>query len=395
VCQVIDFQNLTGSPPVSKFSRHWKVATLHTRDSPKNAPKNRQNAQQSVGTIFLAAACIFVCCIPRSDAQQCPPGTTGQSDGYGTCPSGLSPTQNSKGNVVLTAVSGVAVVNGGRECWNDCGQAQGSCSWCGAGLCCRKGDSGSGCDGVLGCNGYHCCVATPAGSYVSDAKQFWNRDTLWGRGCYLMYERVATWTPARGLCHSLGANLAPIFKQADSEAARYYGTSYGIGRGNEAWIGVYRTSTSSPWCVERGTSAQTSTLCVGLQYTRWDSGQPINNGGSELYVFVKTAGTWEDYGDSPSWWFVCHQGFACASCTVGKFSSTSGLSTCASCALGSYQDIAGSSFALCAHREGIRSRRVQRVSARALCVRLVHIKIYLGLLFADYVHRENFQIRQA
>ena len=161
-----------------------------------------------------------------------------------------------------------------------------------------------------------------------------------------MYERVATWTPARGLCHSLGANLAPIFKQADSEAARYYGTSYGIGRGNEAWIGVYRTSTSSPWCVERGTSAQPQgpTPCVGLQYTRWDSGQPINNGGSELYVFVKTAGTWEDYGDSPSWWFVCHQGFACASCTVGKFSSTSGLSTCASCALGSYQDIAGSSF---------------------------------------------------
>jgi hypothetical protein len=155
-----------------------------------------------------------------------------------------------------------------------------------------------------------------------------------------MYVRLATWTQARDLCNSLGANLAPIFNWEDSEATRYYGTEKGtqvkrVDPGLETWIGVYRTSSSSQWCVERGTSAHPGgpTPCVGLQYTRWKSGEPNNRGGSEFYVEINDDGTHNDNQEAVKNWFVCHRNFSCTPYTVGKFSSTSGLSTCTSCAV--------------------------------------------------------------
>jgi hypothetical protein len=71
--------------------------------------------------------------------------------------------------------------------------------------------------------------------------------------------------------------------------------------------------------------------------------------------------------------FTCTAGYAktpdtCASCTVGKFASTSGLSTCTSCAVGSYQDIAGSSFCtLCLPGEFSDATGATSLSTCTLC----------------------------
>jgi len=43
------------------------------------------------------------------------------------------------------------VQNEGKECWSRCGSNNGRCSYCGtAGLCCRYGYTGGGCDGKMG-----------------------------------------------------------------------------------------------------------------------------------------------------------------------------------------------------------------------------------------------------
>jgi hypothetical protein len=59
------------------------------------------------------------------------------------------------------------VANFGTDCWNQCGGQQGKCSFCGTGMCCRKGwhDTGNGCDGSLGVQGRgHVCVPQPTGA---------------------------------------------------------------------------------------------------------------------------------------------------------------------------------------------------------------------------------------
>merc|ERR1712110_83117 len=51
--------------------------------------------------------------------------------------------------------------NKGKECWWVCGRREGECSWCGDGMCCRKGWTGNGCDGTIGGRRNHQCVAKP------------------------------------------------------------------------------------------------------------------------------------------------------------------------------------------------------------------------------------------
>ena len=53
------------------------------------------------------------------------------------------------------------VVTHEREgCWDECGQKQGKCDYCGAGYCCRKNwpDKSGGCDGEIGLKGMHVCA---------------------------------------------------------------------------------------------------------------------------------------------------------------------------------------------------------------------------------------------
>ena len=53
------------------------------------------------------------------------------------------------------------VLNEGKNCYSNCGNQQGPCSWCGReGLCCRIGSDyiGNGCDGKLGGQNRHECV---------------------------------------------------------------------------------------------------------------------------------------------------------------------------------------------------------------------------------------------
>ena len=56
-----------------------------------------------------------------------------------------------------------ALLNEGKECYNDCGQQQGPCSYCGGGLCCRLGwsDTSHGCDGTFGDPDDHICTLKP------------------------------------------------------------------------------------------------------------------------------------------------------------------------------------------------------------------------------------------
>ena len=50
-------------------------------------------------------------------------------------------------------------MNEGQNCWRSCGKLQGPCAWCGtAGMCCKIGWKGNGCDGSMGTTRYHGCV---------------------------------------------------------------------------------------------------------------------------------------------------------------------------------------------------------------------------------------------
>ena len=53
--------------------------------------------------------------------------------------------------------------NEGKHCWNECSQKQGDCEYCGSGLCCRKSYEfkTNGCDGTIGGDDAHVCVAKP------------------------------------------------------------------------------------------------------------------------------------------------------------------------------------------------------------------------------------------
>jgi len=48
--------------------------------------------------------------------------------------------------------------NAGKDCWGPCNYKQGTCAYCGTGVCCRKGwrDKTNGCDGSIGGNGHRC-----------------------------------------------------------------------------------------------------------------------------------------------------------------------------------------------------------------------------------------------
>ena len=49
--------------------------------------------------------------------------------------------------------------NGGKHCWWECDEKRGPCTFCGKdGLCCRKGVTGNGCDGIIGGHKLHACV---------------------------------------------------------------------------------------------------------------------------------------------------------------------------------------------------------------------------------------------
>jgi len=82
----------------------------------------------------------------------------------------------------LTAAAVISVgpvSHEGSDCLEGCGYRQGPCSWCGSGMCCRKGwNDTSGCDGTLGIDETrHVCVPTPSKySYGSTAlnKTLWN-----------------------------------------------------------------------------------------------------------------------------------------------------------------------------------------------------------------------------
>ena len=56
--------------------------------------------------------------------------------------------------------------NHGKDCWDECDEQQGLCSWCGTGgFCCRKelklAYIGNGCDGNFGGDNYHACAIPP------------------------------------------------------------------------------------------------------------------------------------------------------------------------------------------------------------------------------------------
>ena len=68
-------------------------------------------------------------------------------------------------------ISGLNLMNAGKECWYHCWQMQGKCAWCGSdGWCCRKNGNNpywlptaqsNGCDGTFGGEDKHRCVLKP------------------------------------------------------------------------------------------------------------------------------------------------------------------------------------------------------------------------------------------
>ncbi len=72
------------------------------------------------------------------------------------------------------------LLNAGTFCLTNCTEKQGLCSWCGTGMCCRKGweDKSNGCDGKLGIAGQgHVCVAPGSASTADENACL---DQIWG-----------------------------------------------------------------------------------------------------------------------------------------------------------------------------------------------------------------------
>jgi hypothetical protein len=79
--------------------------------------------------------------------------------------------RNEQGQCSSVVPTYPGLLNGGKSCFSNCTETQGSCSWCGTGMCCRKGweDKSNGCDGTLGIPGEgHVCVA-PGSTTVDNA----------------------------------------------------------------------------------------------------------------------------------------------------------------------------------------------------------------------------------
>jgi len=61
--------------------------------------------------------------------------------------------------------------NEGKGCWNQCQKKNGACpSFCGGGLCCRKGHKGGGCTGAMGSRWSHKCIAKPVESRLAEGR---------------------------------------------------------------------------------------------------------------------------------------------------------------------------------------------------------------------------------
>ena len=76
-------------------------------------------------------------------------GGPDQYDSPKTCPDNVG---------VRVGTHNLTPNNEGRDCWSNCGHQEGPCDWCGnGGMCCKVGDVGNGCDGIMGTTGYHGC----------------------------------------------------------------------------------------------------------------------------------------------------------------------------------------------------------------------------------------------
>ena len=60
---------------------------------------------------------------------------------------------------ILLDLACIAYVSAGSPvCYYECGNHGGKCDWCKEDImCCKKGYKENGCDGIIGCSGYHCC----------------------------------------------------------------------------------------------------------------------------------------------------------------------------------------------------------------------------------------------
>ena len=79
-----------------------------------------------------------------------------------SCQTNIGPQTgvNNELMLMLKLMSLPGVQNEGAGCWSGCGSQQGPCAWCGPnGMCCRKGYNGDGCDGTVGGDTGHQCVA--------------------------------------------------------------------------------------------------------------------------------------------------------------------------------------------------------------------------------------------
>merc|ERR1712117_18557 len=69
------------------------------------------------------------------------------------------PVDDSAGGQQVTCGDGETLMNVGEDCWSECDERDGPCSWCGtSGLCCREGWTGNGCHGQIGGESMHMCT---------------------------------------------------------------------------------------------------------------------------------------------------------------------------------------------------------------------------------------------
>merc|ERR1712087_215687 len=157
----------------------------------------------------------------NSHTCQCIPGYTGDNCDedvddcqpnpcvHGTCTDGVnSHTCQCTPGYTGDNCDDEELLNQGQECWEECNEIGGNCTWCGdLGSCCKLGrkwkmENGkwkmeNGCTGSNGCQNKHCCTKSGLRhELLNQGQECWEECNEIGGNC--------TWCGDLGSCCKLG-----------------------------------------------------------------------------------------------------------------------------------------------------------------------------------------------
>ena len=117
--------------------------------------------------------------------------------------------------------------------------------------------------------------------------------TIWGTGCYKLYNQVNTWDAAKNTCGGWsGSHLVSISSAAENAFVA------GLTPNNASWIGFNDKAVENTFAWAN---------LEPVAYTNWHGGQPDNFQGKEDCVEILNTGKWNDLDCAALRLFVCEQ----------------------------------------------------------------------------------------